>query len=214
MSILKEDDLTQKTMDAFKADASAIRAALLWLSHHPQLSPLFYTLGKYAANHTLTSCLSKGTCQNCNKCLHFLGMDIDHVGTVDLCESALISAYAEALHNPYYSLQMANKGIELIRQTGANLASMPQFADVYHKKLANYIKTIGYNLNFENALNKGHEIYDKTKATEWLYVGLPEVLARIKQSAVKEEGEIEKIIENVYNKWRDWGEKTKKNTPV
>lgn len=214
MSVLKEDDLTQKTMDALKADVSAIRAALYWLSHHPQLSPMFYTLGKYAANHTLTSCLSRGTCQNCNRCLHLLGMDIDHVGAVDLCESALISAYAEALHNPYYSLQMANKGIELIRQAIAHLASMPVVADQYHKELASYIKTIGDKLNFENTLKKGHEIYDRPNATEWLYVGLPEVLAKIKQSAVKEEREIEGIIENVYNKWRKWGEETKKNTPV
>ena len=214
MSVSKEDDLKRKTMDALQADALAVKAALFWLSHHPQLSPLFYTLGKYAANHTLTSCFTKGTCQSCNKCLHLLGVDIDHVGVADLCESALMSAYAEALHNPYYSLQMATKGIELIRQAIAHLASMPEVADIYHKELANYIKNLEHNLNFEATFDKGHEIYDTPKATEWLYVGLPEVFAKIKQSAIKDEKEIEKIIKEVYNKWREWGQETKKNTPV
>lgn len=201
----KNEDLGGAASAALQADFLAVRAALLWLSHHPQLTPLFYTMGKYAVNHTLTSYFSKGTWQKCNKCLHLLGMEIDHVGVTELCESALMSAYAEAMHNPYYSLQMASKGIAVIRQGIAHLADMPEVATAYHKELAKYIKSIEKDLNFQHMFDKGHEIYTKPSATEWLYVGLPEVFAKIKQRAIQDESEIERIISEVYSKWRNWG---------
>ena len=173
---------------------------------------MFYTLGKYAANHTLTSCFSQGTCQNCNKVLHLLGMDIDHVGTTDLCKSALMSAYAEAIHHPYYSLRMATKGIEVIRQGIADLASMPEMAAQYHRELASFMNTQSsaapHIINFQNILDRAGEIYKKGAST-WLYVGLPEVFAKVKQLAKQDEEQIAKIIGEVYDKWRVWG---KENT--
>jgi hypothetical protein len=63
-----------------------------------------------------------------------------------------------------------------------------------------------------NTLIKGQTIYksaDKTSA--WLYVGLPEIFAKIKTNAAHDTEAIQKIISDVYNKWRDWGQK---NAPL
>lgn len=218
-------DLVGTSTNALHADLVFIRAALLWITHHPQLSPLFYTLGKYAANHTLASCFSKGTCKNCSRCLHFLGFDIDNVGVIDLCESALMSAYAEAIHHPMYSMEMATKGIEIIRHAISDLAAMPEVATAYHNRLAQYLSS-HYNptsaghdsLNSPTAemikqtLVKGESIYQHSdKSSAWLYVGLPEIFAKIKTQAAYETKAIEDIINEVYNKWRLWGQQ---NAPL
>jgi hypothetical protein len=211
-------DLVGTSSKALHADLMFVRAALLWITHHPQLTPLFYTLGKYAANHTLSSCFSMGTCKNCNRCMHFLGVDIDKVGVTDLCESALMSAYAEAIHHPLYSMEMASKGIKIIQQAVSDLASMPEIAATYHNELAQYLSSIVSQPMLpiaemvNNTLIKGQSIYksaDKTSA--WLYVGLPEIFAKIKTNAVQDTEAIQKIINDVYNKWRDWGQK---NAPL
>ena len=210
---VNEMDLVTVSNTAIQADMVLIQAALLWLTKHPQLTPLFFTLGKYAANHTLTSCFSKGTCQNCNRCLHFLGLDIDHIGVVDLCESAMMSAYAEAIHHPLYSMEMASKGIELIRHAISDLASMPEKATAYHEDLAKYLFSMGGGLpspqKMTEILNKGQSIYNKdksNKASAWLYVGLPEVFAKFKNEATKTKEVLQSIIDEVYNKWRLWGQ--------
>jgi hypothetical protein len=209
---VKETDLVSVSNAAIQADKVLIQAALLWLSKHPQLTPLFFTIGKYAANHTLTSCFSKGTCQNCNRCLHFLGLDIDHVGVMDLCESAMMSAYAEAIHHPLYSMEMASKGIELIRHAISDLASMPEIATAYHKDLAEYLFPMAWGPpsppKMTEILNKGQSIYDKDKskkASAWLYVGLPEVFAKFKNETTKTKEVLQGIINEVYVKWRGWG---------
>lgn len=209
------NDLRGTAYNALQADLYVIQAALLWISNHPQLAPLFYTFGKYAANCTLTSCFSKGTCQNCNKCLHLLGLDIDRVGVTDLCESALMSAYSEAIHHPFYSMQMASKGINLIKQGISGLANMPEQATQHHKDLAKFIKSIenlqllSPNISFQNIWNKGYEIYKESRAIAWLYVGLPEVFAKVRQRVTQDEAQIEDIITEVYSKWRKWGQEQK-----
>jgi hypothetical protein len=205
-------DLMGTSTKALHADLVFIRAALLWITHHPQLTPLIYTLGKYAANHTLSSCFSKGTCKNCTRCLHFLGFDIDNVGVTDLCESALMSAYAEAIHHPFYSMELASKGIAIIQHAVSDLASMPEIATSYHNELARYLSSIVSSVNaptpqmMNETLMKGQTIYNTDKTSAWLYVGLPEVFAKIKSQAVHDTQAIQEIINEVYNKWRGWGQ--------
>jgi hypothetical protein len=197
------DDLAATTTNALQADAVLIRAALLWISRHPELSPLFYTISKYAANHTMTSCFSEGLCKNCNRTLHFLGMDVEHVGTMDLCESAFMSVYAELIHHPLYSMELATKGLEIFREAISDLAAMPAVADTYHSRLANYITNMNGTTaqRVQNILKEGQLIYSKN--TAWLYVGLPEVLAKI--GVRKDTLYISNVINEVYDKWRHWG---------
>jgi hypothetical protein len=175
------------------------------------LTPLFYTIGRYAANHTMTTCLSKGACEKCSRALHFLGMDVEHVGGMDLCESALMSAYTEAIHHPFYSMELATKGIELIKEAIKDLAAMPAMATTCHQELA---KIIGLNeahtvKTVNDILAKGKTIYAKN--TAWLYVGLPEVLSRIKNISTKDENAVALIVHDVYEKWRVWGIQQQQN---
>jgi hypothetical protein len=226
-------------------EITAIRAALLWFSHHPQFMPIFHTISKYAAHHVLTSCLSSGACRNCQRCLHFLGWDVDRVGKMELCESILMSAYAEALHDPVYSLQMANKGISLVHQAIDDMAAMPEMADHYHTLLAKHLMSIkdqilgtedgilkslmpqhaskeaaaNKNKNqdagistalLDNILKNGESIYKQKSgrqatSSSWLYVGLPEILAKIRAEGMQDEKKIADIINHVYHKWRHWG---------
>jgi hypothetical protein len=207
-----EPDLAATTTNALQADAVLIRAALLWIYRHPELSPLFYTISKYAANHTMTSCFSEGLCKNCNRTLHFLGMDVDHVGTMDLCESAFMSVYAELIHHPLYSMELATKGLEIIREAISDLAAMPAAADAYHTELAKYIMTINGTTTAQTVqkiLKEGQHIYNKN--TAWLYVGLPEVLAKI--GVNKDTRYISNVINQVYDKWRHWGIYHNNNIP-
>jgi hypothetical protein len=231
-------------------EITAIRAALLWFSHHPQFMPIFHTISKYATHHVLTSCLSSGACRNCQRCLHSLGWDIDRVGSMELCESILMSTYAEALHDPLYSLQMANKGISLVHQAIDDMAAMPEMADHYHTLLAKHLMSIKdqilsaedgimklgspqdakdaatnkkMNKNagistalLDSILKRGGSIYKQTMGQKaippsWLYVGLPEILARIRAEGMQDERKIADIINHVYHKWHQWG---KEKSPI
>jgi hypothetical protein len=242
-------------------EMTAIRAALLWFSHHPQFAPIFHTISKYAAHHVLTSCLSTGACRNCQRCLHFLGWDVDRVGGMDICESILLSAYAEVVHDPIYSMQLANKGISLIHQAINDMAAMPDVADRYHRLLARHLLSIKDKIfrmedgilkwvassehkdtsisrgtttttnttNIKNTgisaavleeiLKEGGDIYNqiaagkKMNASSWLYVGLPEILARIKAEGLQDEEKISKIISDVYLKWLHWGRESSQRRP-
>jgi hypothetical protein len=207
-----------------REEIAAIRHAFLWLSHNPQFTPLVNTASKYAAHRMLTSCFSQRTCRNCSRCLHFLGVDIDHVGITDICEATLMSAYAEAIHDPIYSMQLATKGIQLIRQAINDIAAMPEKAEQYHKRLAKYlfdtqdkIKLLEDSLTgkdtkmIDGILKEGSKIYNFAShgAGSWLYVGLPEIMAKIKAEGIKDEARIAEIIQTVYNKWITWGRENK-----
>jgi hypothetical protein len=196
------DDLIESTTTALQADAIFIKAALLWISHHPELSPLFYTIGKYAAHHAMTSCFSEGVCKNCYRGFHLMGMDVDHVGPMDLCQSVLISAYAEAMRHPFDSLKLATKGVEVIQEGISTLASMPASTSLIHNSFAAYLGNNSVK-TMQDVLENGQKFYKSN--TAWLYVGLPEVLSKIKSSGTKDQNDILSIIHDVYEKWRIWG---------
>lgn len=219
-------------------EIAAIRAALLWFSQHPQFTPLFKTFSKYAVHHVLTSCFSEGTCRNCNRCFHFLGWNVgDSVGPAEICSSVLMSAYAEAIHDPVYSLQLATKGIDYISHAIEELATMPQVADHYHKQLAAYLLSLSHHDLFtpsgsnrdhnskkvnanalEQILREGGKIYnsvthdDQSKSfSSWLYVGIPEVLAKIKAEGIRDQERMVTVINQVYQKWLQWGIENKQS---
>ena len=213
-------------------EIAAIRAALLWFSQHPQFMPLFKTFSKYAVHHVLTSCFSEGTCRNCNRCFHFLGWNVgDGVGPAEICSSVLMSAYAEAIHDPVYSLQLATKGIDYISHAIEELAAMPQVADHYHKQLAAYLLKRndlftpsghdGESVNvhaLEQILTEGGRIYnsvtrDQSKSfASWLYVGIPEILAKIKAESIRDEKKMFDVIDQVYQKWLTWGKENSQSS--
>ena len=153
------------------------------------------------------------------------------MGLVDICESTLMSAYAEAIHDPVYSMQLASKGIHLIRSAITDLSAMPEKAEQYHQLLAKYlvkakdkIKLIEDTFEggatpksstpqvIDGILKEGERIYNHNNThggSSWLYVGLPEIIAKIKTEGVKGEAKIAEIVQSVYNKWLVWGKDNK-----
>lgn len=216
-------------------EITAIRAALLWFSQHPQFMPLFKTFSKFAVNHVLTSCLSNGGCHRCKQCLRLLGLNIgDGVGTVEICEALLMSAYTEAIHDPVYSLQMAQRGVDFISHAIENLAAMPERAEQYHSLLAKYLLTIRDDLLppgstedhdkrvvepslLQTIMAEGDKIYLKgtgQRFSSWLYVGIPEILGKIQAQGIRDERALATVINDVYKKWQAWAHQHSASRPA
>ena len=189
-----------------------LRTMLLWLSQHPELTPIGSILGKYVASRAFKMCLGPNMCHHCESCLGFFGIHLEPAGLHEIMTYALDIAYQQALKNPVQSLHMAVEGIHFVTHAIDTLAHLPENADTAHKELAKILlEPQSSQMSKATLLQEGMKIYNKHNGLlqgDWLHVGLPQILEEVHKSVGKLKAEdLQKFINDTYQSWRSWGQR-------
>lgn len=210
----KQQGLFDPSLATVAQQAQLAQTALMWLSKHPELTPLATIMGQYLAAHAMNACLGPGMCSRCKHCLGLFGVQMHEANFTDLADTSLRCMYQTALRNPTLAIQFAQESIKFVVDAITRLSQLPDNLKEAHGELAELLFKQRSCAAQESptscsakTLNDGIAIYNKrgNHWGEWLYVGLPEIWQQLGHAAVLGQHEVEQIIANQYNLWRKYG---------
>ena len=198
--------MADKELEKWVKETELMRASLYWLSQHPEITPFASLFGKYAAGRVMDACLGPQHSQKLQMYLSFLGVRMQPVSLQKVCAYALSAAYQEALRNPVRSLHLAMKSVHLISEAVDRLAQLPEDLEKEHVRLASALFENMSRADDNWLLQEALGIYKGPLISEWLHVGLPEILQEMHEGTRHTKEEILALVRQVYSKWRTWGQ--------